>query len=123
MEHAITELAYIGDAVFELLVREMLLSEGISFRNMNPRAQEYVSAVAQSQMYHKIFTLVTEEEQYILKRGRNYYCSSSRAKNAKASEYRHATGLEALFGYLHQQGNHTRIREIFALCTGDIKNE
>lgn len=118
--HTAAELAYLGDAVFELLVREKLLREGVPFREINRRAKSYVSAKAQAEMYHRIFPALSEEEQYIAKRGRNLH-TLSRAKNAGVSEYRHATGLEALFGWLHQKGDTTRVTEIFLLCTGDIK--
>jgi len=114
------ELAYLGDAVFELLVREMLLKQGIVFHDLNSHAKNYVSAVAQARMYHNIFPVLTEEEQTIMKRGRNLH-SSSRAKSAGVSEYRHATGLETLFGYLHQQGNFTRVNEIFVLCVNCVR--
>jgi ribonuclease-3 family protein len=111
------ELAYLGDAVFELLVREMLLNEGVPFRAINRRAKNYVSAHAQSEMYHRIFPALSEEEQGILKRGRNLH-TLSRAKNAGVSEYRHATGLETLFGYLHQKGETERVNVIFLMCVG-----
>jgi len=109
------ELAYLGDAVFELLVRDMLLKEGVPFRDMSRRAKDYVSAVAQSAMYHKIFDTLAEDEQAIMKRGRNLH-SASRAKSARVSEYRHATGLEVLFGYLHCRGEFVRLGEVFGLC-------
>ena len=110
------ELAYLGDAVFELLVREMLLREGVPFRQINRRAKDFVSAHAQSQMYHRIFPALSEQEQHVMKRGRNLH-TLSRAKNAGVSEYRHATGLETLFGYLHHNGDTARVNEIFVLCT------
>jgi len=109
------ELAYLGDAVFEPLVRDMLLKEGVPFRDMSRRAKDYVSAVAQSAMYHKIFDALAEDEQAIMKRGRNLH-SASRAKSARVSEYRHATGLEVLFGYLHYGEDFERLNEIFRLC-------
>jgi len=112
------ELAYLGDAVFELLVRDMLLKEGVPFRDMSRRAKDYVSAVAQSAMYHKIFDTLAEDEQAIMKRGRNLH-SASRAKSARVSEYRHATGLEVLFGYLHCRGEFVRLSEVFGLCVGE----
>lgn len=87
-------------------------------RDLNRDAQRYVSAEAQAAMYHKIFTYLTEEEQSVIKRGRNLN-PSSRAKNADMSDYRHATGLETLFGYLYTEGRQSRIDEIFALCTND----
>jgi len=112
------ELAYLGDAVFELLIRDMLIKKGIPFHDLNPQAKNYVAAIAQSKMYHKIFPQLSEDEQAIMKRGRNLH-SASRAKSADVSEYRHATGLEALFGHFHLAGEFTRLNEIFLLCIGD----
>jgi len=109
-------LAYLGDAVFELMVREMLVRGGVPFKDIFRRAKTYVSATAQAEMYHKIFPLLAPEEQAIIKRGRNLH-SASRAKSANVSEYRHATGLETLFGYLHQTGEFERLQEIFLLAT------
>ena len=114
------ELAFLGDAVFELMVRDMLLKNGVPFRDMSRRAKDYVSAVAQGAMYHKIFDSLTEDEQGLLKRGRNLH-SVSRAKSARMSEYRHATGLEVLFGYLHHAGEIERMNEIFQMCIGESK--
>ena len=117
------ELSYLGDAVFELMVREMLLAEaggaGLQIGTLHQRAKSYVSAPAQAAMYHKIFPQLTPEEQAAAKRGRNLH-STSRAKNAAATDYRHATGLEALFGYLHLQGDTARMREIFDLCVSKM---
>jgi len=112
------ELAYLGDAVFELMVREMLLQEGVPFRSINRRAKNFVSAMAQSVMYHKIFHQLSPDEQTIIKRGRNLH-TCSRSKNAGVTEYRHATGLETLFGYLHQKGDTPRLKELFTLCVSD----
>ena len=118
MAQGVAEFAYLGDAVFELMVRDMLLKNGTPFRDMSRRAKNYVSAVAQGAMYHKIFDSLTEDEQSIMKRGRNLH-SVSRAKSARVSEYRHATGLEVLFGYLHTNGQTARLQEIFEMCIND----
>ena len=115
---ATADLAYLGDAVFELLVRDMLIKNGVPFHDLNPRAKNYVSAIAQSKMYHKIFDQLTTDEQTIMKRGRNLH-SASRAKSADVSEYRHATGLETLFGHFHITENFERLSEIFTLCIGE----
>jgi len=109
------ELAYLGDAVFEIMVREMLLQQELSFHDLSPTATKYVSATAQAQMYHRIFPTLTEEEQAYAKRGRNLH-SGSRSKSSSVTDYRHATGLEALFGWLYLEKNETRLREIFELC-------
>jgi len=119
LAQGIAELAYLGDAVFELLVRDMLVKGGVPFRDMSRRAKDYVSAVAQNAMYHKIFDILTEDEQNIMKRGRNLH-GVSRAKSARVSEYRHATGLEVLFGHLHYSGKFERMNEIFTLCISEV---
>jgi len=111
-------LAYLGDAVFELRVREMLLTRnpnGVSLRELNRQARAYVSAMAQAQMYHAIFDTLSEDEQAVIKRGRNLH-NTSRAKNADVAAYRHATGLEALFGWLYERNNIERIGALFELC-------
>ena len=109
-------LAYMGDAVFELYVRKMLLSNGNRPVNtLNKQACQYVSAAAQAAMYHHIESFLTQEEQAVMRRGRNLH-SHSKAKKADMSEYRHATGLEVLFGYLFVNEQHERLAEIFELC-------
>jgi ribonuclease-3 family protein len=108
-------LAYLGDAVFELRVREVLLARnknGTS-HTLTRLARKYVNAEAQAAMYHVLFPVLTEDEQTIMKRGRNLH-TSSRAKNADVTAYRHATGLEVLFGYLYERGEFTRLDELFA---------
>jgi ribonuclease-3 family protein len=108
----------LGAAVFELRVREALLARntaGASSNTLNRQARKYVNATAQAAMYHTLFPLLNENEQAIIKRGRNLH-TASRAKNADATAYRHATGLEALFGYLHERGETERINELFAIC-------
>lgn len=109
-------LAYLGDAVFELYVRKMLLSQGNRPVNtLNKEARRFVSADAQAILYHKITPHLSEEEQAIMRRGRNLH-SRSKSKNADTSSYRHATGLEALFGYLFFNGQHDRLTKIFEIC-------
>jgi len=109
-------LAYLGDAVFELWTRQMLLEEGLPAHKAHRRAKNIVSATAQADMYHRIYQDLREEEQTILRRGRNLH-PATRAKNAEATDYRHATGIEALFGYLYHNGDIARLEEIFKLCT------
>ena len=116
------ELAYLGDAVFELMVREMLIEKSIPFGSLNHIADKYVNAKAQAEMYHKIFTKLTNIEQSIIKRGRNLH-TSSRTKSACMSEYRHATGLEVLFGYLYLNGETDRLKEVFEICTEQLFKE
>ena len=107
MAQSIKALAYLGDAVFELFVRDMLIKSGSS--NLTKKSKEFVTANAQSEMYHKIFSLLEKDEQAICKKGRNI-------KTSNTAEYRHATGLEVLFGYLYIKEKHDRLKEIFELC-------
>ena len=106
-------LAYIGDAVIELTVRRSLLELGSGdVGAMNKIADSLVRATAQSKAMDKIMPLLTEEEVAVYKRGRNTHTHTV-PKSAKVSEYRKATGMEALFGYLHLEGKTDRIRELF----------
>ena len=116
-------LAYLGDAVFELLVREMLLSKGDRPVDvLNVHARRYVSAAAQAAMYKKINPSLTVDEQSAMKRGRNLH-SYSKAKNANTSDYRHSTGLETLFGYLYTNNQHERMAEVFDMCLKGIEDD
>ena len=114
--YAAKSLAYIGDAVFELLVRGHLLKNGgTSAGEMTGNAAKIVRAKSQSDMYHKLTAVLTETELTALKRGRNVY-TRLHPKNASVSEYRHATGVEALFGYLYVKGDIERVIELFGVC-------
>lgn len=116
-------LAYIGDAVFEILVRSMVIENGnTAVNNLHKKSSSFVSAKAQAQMFEKIKTKVTPEELAVLKRGRNAKSFTS-AKNASITDYRHATGVEALFGYLYLKGDFERINFIFEICKNYKNNE
>jgi ribonuclease-3 family protein len=106
-------LAFIGDAVFGLLVREHLISTGVFKANTLHRLSvTYVKAGAQAGAVERLQPMLTQEERDILRRGRN--ANTSRVpKNANPIDYRNATGLEALFGYLYLGGCHERLLEIF----------
>ncbi len=103
------DLAYLGDAVIELWVREHLLKMGIcSAGKLNKAALCYVKATAQAAAVQVILPLLTEEETAVWKRGRNSHCGSV-PKSANVAEYRAATGLEALCGWLHLTGQDPRV--------------
>ena len=115
-------LAFIGDAVFELAVRTMIMKEGHARPNdMNRRKNELVKAPAQSVMLGAVAPILTAEERNICRRGRNAK-SFTMAKNATMAEYRRATAFEALLGYLYLQGRLNRMTEIIecgiAACEG-----
>jgi len=105
-------LAYLGDAVIELWVRERLVRAGIcSSHKLNEQAKRYVTAPAQALAMKRILPLFDAEENAIFRRGRNAG-HTSLPKNATAAEYRAATGMEALFGWLHLAGRGERTEEL-----------
>lgn len=106
-------LAYIGDGVLELLVRENLISSGeTNTGKLSAMAQKIVCATAQSEMVEKLLPLLTEEEEAAYKLGRNHKVGG-KPKKATVVEYHRATGMEAVFGYLYLEGRNDRIRELF----------
>ena len=109
-------LAYIGDAVYEVIIRRFVMSHGnVSANKMHKITSSYVSASSQSEFAKKIQDILTEEEKTVYKRGRNAK-SGSVAKNQTMSDYRHATGFEALIGYLYLQNKTDRIYELLNDC-------
>lgn len=112
-EYSPLVLAYIGDAVYEILVRQYIVSRGNAPVNvLNRDARRIVNAGAQSEAYEKIKDMLTEEETAVYKRGRNAK-SHTAAKNQTITDYRRATGIEALFGYLYIEGQNDRMSELF----------
>jgi len=106
-------LAYIGDAVYELRVRNYLVLKGITKVNVIHRqAVKFVNASTQSKLVAKLDLFLTAEEFAVLKRGRNAK-SGRQPKNSDMIEYRRATGLEALIGYLFLSGKQDRLDDIF----------
>ena len=122
-EYSPLALAYIGDAVYEIFIRTYVLNKGNAPVNKFHKAsRELVRAHAQAQIYHIIEKYLNEEEQDVLRRGRNAKSISS-PKNGDISEYRHATGLEALIGYLYLQGNIERINELINLGIKELSQK
>lgn len=106
-------LAYLGDCVLELYVRRRLVEEGLSTSaHLNRAALSYVRAGAQAEAMKRILPILTEEESAIFRRGRNMGHGNV-PKNATVSDYRTATGMEVLFGYLHLDGREERLAELF----------
>lgn len=113
-------LAYIGDAIFEMIVRLTVLSDGNAPVNrLHKKARDLVNAKAQAQMYFRIAKELTEEEEAVFRRGRNAK-SFTTPKNADLMDYRHATGLEAMFGYLYLKGEKQRVISLFSLGMAHI---
>lgn len=108
-------LAFLGDSVFEMMVRERLL--GIANRpagQLHSLAVKQVRAEAQAEGMQFLLPHLTPEEEQVYKRGRNAHTGHV-PKNANRAQYQAATGLEALFGYLYLQGQDDRLREFFSL--------
>ena len=104
-------LAFVGDGVYSLMVRERLLCEANRpVNDLHRLAVREVRAEAQSAAMGRIIEHLTEEEEAVFKRGRNAHTARSGA------DYHRSTGLEALFGYLYLDGRIDRVRELFALC-------
>ena len=105
-------LAYIGDSVFDLTIKTMVVGQGNAPVNkMHKKVSEIVKAHGQVQMYEAIKDILTESEISVFKRGRNAKSYTS-AKNATKIDYRIATGYEALLGYLYLQDKMDRVLEL-----------
>jgi len=107
------ELAYLGDSVIELLVRQKLILNGVrGAGELNAAAKKYVTAGAQAQAAEKLIPHLSEAEAAVLRRARNHKTKST-PKSASAAEYHMATGLEALFAYLYLNNETERISALF----------
>ena len=111
-EYSPLALAYIGDAVYELVIRSLVLSEGNrQVQKMHKRTSSMVQASAQARMMTVLNDRLSEEEHAVYKRGRNAK-SLSPAKNQSVSDYHKATGFEALVGYLYLKKEWKRMLEL-----------
>jgi ribonuclease-3 family protein len=105
-------LAHIGDAIYEVVIRTITLSKGNrAIEKVHKDATKYVNAKAQADIIEKIQPILTEEELNIYKRGRNAK-SNTKAKNASITDYRKATGFEALMGYLYLMDKTERMLDL-----------
>lgn len=106
-------LAYIGDAVYDLHVRTGLIFKGEKARTMHLAAVQTVNAAAQAQALLKVTDMLTETECDVVRRGRNAHGHHGTPKRVSTADYAHATGLEALLGFLYLTGRMTRLEEIY----------
>lgn len=112
-------LAYIGDGVYELVIRTILVKKGnCAVNHLHKQASNLVKASAQSAMMETLEPLLTEEEKSVYKRGRNAH-SHTMAKHASMADYRRATGFEALMGYLYLKEDFARIFELIRAGIGE----
>ena len=108
--------AYMGDAVYEKFIREYVIRQGLCKNGLlHKKSIKYVSAKGQSQILKEIEDFLTDEENDIVRRGRNSNPHST-AKNADIVEYKYATGFEALIGWLYLNEKKERLEEILKKC-------
>ena len=108
-------LAFIGDCIYEIFVRETLVYEANRpVNDLHAESVKFVSAKAQCEAYEKIKGFLTDEEEAVFKRGRNAKVSHS-PKSASQGEYHIATGIEALCGFLYLENRTERLRELFKI--------
>ena len=113
-------LAFLGDAVFTLFVREKLVTEhDCKSGRLHKMASDYVCAASQARMLEGITPVLTEEEKEGARRCRNCH-NPSHAKNAALSDYKKATALEGVLGFLRLTGQNERLNELMNKCTGII---
>lgn len=113
-------LAFIGDGVYDLLVREYLVTHSSAHvGELNRQKVELVNCKSQAAFMKQIMENLTEEELEVYKRGRNTKVNSA-SKHSTLSDYHAATGMEALFGFLYLKGRQERINELFTLIIDNI---
>ena len=111
-------LAYIGDGIYDLVIRSLVVGEGNTHANLlHRKTSGMVKAKAQSELIEALLPELTEEEEAVYRRGRNAH-SPTMAKNATMSDYRRATGFEALMGYLYLKNEFPRLVELVKLGLG-----
>lgn len=128
-EYSPLTLAYIGDSIYDLIIKSLVLNQGNRpVQKLHGLTSSYVQASAQSRMMRAMQEHLTEQEHAIYKRGRNAK-SVSPAKNQSVTDYRRATGFEALLGYLYLNKEYGRLLELVKLGleslkgTGDLISE
>jgi len=119
-------LAFVGDTVYDLLIRSELVCEANRpVNDLHKMASKKVCAAAQAQAIRQIMPLLTEDETAVFKRGRNAHTGGI-PKHASSADYHYATGFESLLGWLYLKGELNRIKELYnAMQTvnGDVINE
>lgn len=114
-------LAYLGDALYEAFVRERLLDRGhVKVNDLHRSAMRYVRATAQAEVLHHLLPELTEQEQDVVRRGRNAKGHAA-PKSADAAEYSASTGFEALLGYLHLAGRAERLQQILEASAAHVE--
>jgi len=115
--------AYVGDSVYDLIIKSILVARGnIPVNNLHKKASSLVKAEAQVRMYNAVKDILDEDEQSVLRRGRNAK-SYTTAKNATKIDYRMATGYEALIGYLYMEDKIERIYQLVSVGLKEVEED
>lgn len=122
-EYSPLTLAYIGDSIYDLVIKSLVINEGNKqVQKLHAETSSLVQASAQSKMMRTIQEILTEEEHAVYKRGRNAK-SVSPAKNQSITDYRRATGFEALMGYLYLNKDMKRLIDLVKIGLDGLKEE
>lgn len=122
-EYSALTLAYIGDAVYEIIIRSYIVGKGNApVERLHKRSSRLVKAETQANLIMAIEDQLTEEEHAVYKRGRNAK-SVSPAKNQSITDYRRATGFEALMGYLYLKKDMKRLIDLVKIGLDSLKKE
>ena len=116
------QLAYIGDAAWELLVRNQLIRSGLNVHHMHSECIRYVNAHAQAEFARRISPILTQFEAELVRRGRNSHFHHPVPKNQNPEDYSLATGFEVLIGFLHLTGDENRIYDLAGMIFGGEEN-
>jgi ribonuclease-3 family protein len=113
----------VGDAVFELYIRTLLVSKGNApVHKLHKQSISYVKAKSQSDTIHRMLEDLSAEEQDVVRRGRNAK-SGTIPKNADVTEYKYATGFESLIGYLYLKEDYPRLLELLKISVDNNHND
>lgn len=122
-EYSPLTLAYIGDSIYDLIIKSLVINAGNKqVQKLHQETSSLVQASAQSKMMRTLQEILTEEEHAIYKRGRNAK-SVSPAKNQSITDYRRATGFEALMGYLYLKKDMRRLIDLVKIGLDSLKEE
>ncbi|MDO5589881.1 MAG: ribonuclease III domain-containing protein [Lachnospiraceae bacterium] len=122
-EYSPLTLAYIGDCIYDLIIKTLVVNKGNKpVQKLHKETSTYVQAKAQSKMMRMLQEELTEEEHSIYKRGRNAK-SVSPAKNQSVTDYRRATGFEAVMGYLYLQNDYARMMELVKMGLESLEED
>lgn len=116
-------LAYIGDAVYDLLVRTWLIHSGAKAGAMHRDAIQKVNAAAQARALRRVAGQLTQTEEDVVRRGRNAHANHGIPRRASPADYKQATGLEALLGFLYLTGQAQRLRALLPVLLAEQEED